>query len=87
MYEDELNGKSGDFRNEDTTECVGEGGIDANEGEGSIERFVLMKLDSKILDVEKISFRVMSVRGWGGLRGFVGTFSKVSRLHELSSPG
>lgn len=83
MHEDELDGKGRDFGNEDATECIREGGVDADEGEGGIERFVLVEFDTKILVVEKISMKGMVL----GIVMIVGTFSKFCRLHELSSPG
>ena len=44
-------GNSRDFSEEDTTECVGNGGVKANEGEGSIVTFVLVENDIEILDL------------------------------------
>lgn len=84
MHEDELDSKSRDFGNKDATECIGEGSVDANEGEGSIERFVFVEFDSKFLRTESVSWRWVSP---DGVCVGVGTFSKFSRLHELSSPG
>lgn len=62
VHKDELDGKGGDFRNEDTTECIGKGGINANEGEGGIERFVFGEFDSEILDTKKLSTKAMGFR-------------------------
>lgn len=62
MHKDELDGKGGDFRNEDTTERIGKGGVNADEGEGSIERFVLEEFDSEILGTEKLSTKAIGFR-------------------------
>lgn len=83
MHEDELDGKGRDFGNEDATECIRERGVDADEGEGGIERFVFVEFDTENLVVEKVSTKGMVLRNVM----FVGTFSKFCRLHELSSPG
>ena len=63
MNEDELDSKSRDFGNKDATECIGEGSVDADEGEGSIERFIFVKFDSKFLRIESVSWGWVSQDG------------------------
>lgn len=62
MYEDELDSKGRNFGNEDATECIGDGGVDADEGEGGIERFVLVEFDSEILGAGNISMKGIAIR-------------------------
>lgn len=62
MYEDELDSKGRNFGNEDATECIGDGGVDADEGEGGIERFVFVEFDSEILGTDNISMKEMDIR-------------------------
>lgn len=65
VHEDELDGKGRYFGNEDATECIGEGGINTDEGEGGIERFVFVELDSEVLGAENLSMKRMGFRRWG----------------------
>ena len=47
MDEDVLNGESWDFSKENATEGVGDGGIDADEGEGGVKGVIFVELDAK----------------------------------------
>lgn len=42
---DGLDGDGGDFGDEDAAEGVGDGGVDADEGEAAVELFVFVELD------------------------------------------
>lgn len=45
VHEDIFNGDSGDLSEKYASECVGDGGIDADEREGSMEGVILVELD------------------------------------------
>lgn len=48
LDEDVLNRQRRDLGNEDAAECVGEGGVEADEREGGVELLVLVKVDGKV---------------------------------------
>ena len=47
MHENELNGKSGNFGDEDTAKGVGEGCVDTNKGEGGVVLDILVEFDTE----------------------------------------
>ena len=49
VHEDSANGECGYFGDEDTAEGVCYGGVDADEGEDSVEGFVFVELDLEVL--------------------------------------
>ena len=50
VYEDILDGERGNLGDQDAANGIGEGGINTNEGEDSMERVVLMKSNADALD-------------------------------------
>ena len=62
VYKDGLDSKGRNFGNKDATECIGDGGVDADEGEGGIERFVFVVFDSEILGAGNISMKGIDFR-------------------------
>lgn len=52
--EDVFDGEGGDFGEEDAAEGVGDGGVDADEGEGEVERFLGVELDLEVLHRELV---------------------------------
>ncbi len=49
MNKDVFDGESWDLSDHDSTEGIGDAGVDANEGEGGIEGVVFVELDLEIL--------------------------------------
>jgi len=80
VYVDFLNCKCRNFGKEDTAEGVGKGGIETNKREGRFERFVVVELDSKVLDLSHYTAK----REMGEEAH---TFRNLSKDHRLSSPG
>lgn len=92
--EDIFDGEGGDFGEEDAAECVGDRGIDANEGEGEVEVEVLVfyvgsqripwrcavELDLEVLE-ENLDSSLETVVPR------INTFLKYSRSHSWFSPG
>lgn len=50
---DVFNGKGGDFGNKDAAEGICYRSVDANEGEGTVERLMFVKLDLKSLQDDR----------------------------------
>jgi hypothetical protein len=49
--EDVFDGKSGDLSEEDAAEGIGDGGVDASEGEFGVVGFVAVELNVEVLEL------------------------------------
>lgn len=55
MHEDVFDGEGRDLREEDAAEGVGNGGVNANEGEGGVEGLEFVELDAEGLGDDQLS--------------------------------
>ena len=62
MNEDELDSKGRNFGNEDATECIGDGRVDAEEGEGGNEMIRYLELDSDNMGAVDKCMKGMDIR-------------------------